>query len=79
MQESHSVRLYEDASRDAARHVGRYTPVGVAGWDVAVGDTFGLEDDFGQYVRGTVTEIDEQTRHDDDAAAFRIVTVTVED
>ena len=79
MQESHTVRLYEDPAKDAARHVGRYTPVGVTGWDVAVGDTFGLEDDFGQYVRGTVTEVDGATHHDDDDAAFRIVTVTVED
>ncbi len=59
--------------------MGRYAPVGVTGWDFAVGDTFGLEDDFGQYVRGTVTEVDGDVHHDDDGAAFRIVTVTVED
>lgn len=79
MQEPHTIRLYQNPQRAAAKHAGRYTPTDVSGWDYDVGHTLGLEDGFGQYVMGTITDVGQDEKEDDEGHAYRLATVTVED
>lgn len=74
-----TIRLYEDPTRNAARHTGPYHPAGVAGWDLGVGDDLGLEDDFGGYLLGTITRLDPAPHTDPDAGRYRIAVVVPKD
>jgi hypothetical protein len=79
MQEPHTIRLYEDPDRVSTMDVGRYRPTDLKGWDHEVGYTLGLEDQFKQYVMGTITDIGQDIKEDGEGFRYKLATVTVED
>lgn len=80
MNEEIAVRLYRHPERDACKHCGPYEPVDTTGWDFAVGDTIGLQDEFGGYTRGTIESIGADTHHDDqEDDDYKVAVLILED
>ena len=79
MNEEIAIRLYEHPQRNAEVHAGPYQPVDVTGWDYDVGDTVGLQDEFGSYTRGTIESFSEDAYTDDAGERYRIAVLMLED
>ena len=79
MDEEIAVRLYQHPQRNAQVHAGPYQPVDIKGWDYDVGDTIGLEDEFGNYTRGTIEKLIPPPHTDSAGEGYKVALVVLED